>query len=1161
VQNFVFAVDLEPTMDLLEGRFNSVKCLLCEEKISFLSGVLVMNYDEHAILAALPEGAEESDEAKLYTLAEQHGFSLKICRDYNELRGAAVGWIDRYIVPIGSKLISGEIKRLPLEQQISLVTPFFLRVLKASLDGNLSPVWKTSGGSPEQARQFAEESYRAILIDHLVNLRKLVVAQSQFTALPVMIDEHVPQACLTAPVLEDVVSRCGPIVDPIEDPQGFIRTYLNEYLCASVHSCAGLPNPRGPVFASYLVTCWRLSKSENVVFDDRALLSNEVIHRMICFEDLWDILTHRPPDNPPSPEEMQDVFALLADFGYQKELNQLMKTGTVNILDPDQLTPQTKEQLANGLLESIFEGFPFNHSPEDSEGVGDAVATVVSELLRNRLEEQAFFVVDQVLQKGKEADDPVACISICAKTIEVLCKNLFLWQASALAEKALEFLNDARVSERPSLFIQIWNELGNVARYLHLRKDALNAYQFVEQINEVAPIEEDEREKNRLVVRRNIGIIYREMGDYRSALKILKSVSEVEPNNASLFHNLATFYIDLNLYQDAIRCLDRAVEIAFGQVRATDRSRYLFSRSQVRLALGEAEAGLCDLMEAYQHIPPENLGFRGALAAGAMSFYPQSLEGQRFVAECQVLVKQLIAEGTHLNAVEAPFLYGSLCTRLLRDGQVETAKQIFAPLWEWVAQEDASYSWDIAYLEGWLQYAQHRDERCWPFLLDAGEKIDLAVPTGSNVQFAPFWLQNKSEFQNLLAAVALDLAGRGLIPAEELLGVYELMNGREISARILGAEAARMNGGSAILARCASHSLALERNLKVFFFIETERKGRLAFLDAQGGMVRLLDLPEIDISDLGVLKSNLRQAFKKANPADLSRLDKKLAGWEELSRQLGAALAPHLQPGAHIYFLPGRAFTGLPLHLLAMPDGRPLVEWNPVSLAPNFAVLLEAGARETDDHRDGLAIVTVTKAADSLEFKQNALKAGRDLVTLLDPHTPVNWLQEQQADLAAVKTALGAASEVIFLCHGTTAGPDKGYGICLAAGGLLPPTILSVREVPEHLRFILNWEDIEQSPPTFVSIACSSGITEMAKGGVRFGLEQTLFSSGTTRIISPLWDVNQESSLYWVQAFYRARQSEPVCSIEEAYQQACLETRQLYPHYYFWGPFMINGAL
>ncbi|HSH77300.1 MAG TPA: CHAT domain-containing protein, partial [Herpetosiphonaceae bacterium] len=148
-----------------------------------------------------------------------------------------------------------------------------------------------------------------------------------------------------------------------------------------------------------------------------------------------------------------------------------------------------------------------------------------------------------------------------------------------------------------------------------------------------------------------------------------------------------------------------------------------------------------------------------------------------------------------------------------------------------------------------------------------------------------------------------------------------------------------------------------------------------------------------------------------------------------------------------------------------------------------------------------------------------------------------------------------------FLCHGTTAGQHRGYGICIAAHGLLPPNNLSVREVLEHVDFILNWEDIEQSPPTFVSIACSSGITELAKGGVRFGLEQTLFSSGTRHIISPLWDVSQESALYWVRAFYAAKQAEPTCSIEDAYRHACLATRHQYPHLYHWGPFVANGAL
>jgi tetratricopeptide (TPR) repeat protein len=1161
VQNFVFAEDLEATMDLFEGRFNSVNCPLCKKKISFQVAVIVMNYDEKAILGMLPRNAQESEEAKLYALAEQNGFRLKICHDYDELKQAAVGWIDRYFVPIGSKLISDDIERLSPEQMVSLVTPFFLRVFKASLDSYLPLAWQLSGASPEQAYLYAEEFYHSILLEHLVHLRTLVVTQGKFDTLITMIDRHVPRVCLTVPILKELSSRCSPLVDPEADPQGFIRGYLDEYLCAAAHACAGVSNPRGANFASYLAHCWYLSRRKDVVFDDRMLLSNPVIHRLIRFEDLWDLLTYRLPDTPISPEEIVEVFALLEDFGYQTEFHQL-RHGILKITDADGLTQQVREQIKNTLLEKALENFPLSSSPEDSESYGGVVASAAAHLLRNQLREQAFAMLDQALQIGKEADDPVAIISICANAIEILCENLLYERASDLAREALEFLNDDRVFDRPSLLIQIWNGIGNVSRYRRQRKKALKAYQFVEQINEVAPIEEAERAKNRLTFRRNIGIIYREMGDYRSALEILKSASEKAPKDAGLLHNLAILYVDLNRYEDALRCLDQAIEMASGDVHATERSRYLSSRSEVKLAVGEVEAGLRDLRDAYRNISSDNISFRGALAAQALSFYPHSPEGQQFVVECQTLVKRLIMEEDYADeALATAYLRGAFCIRLLRDMQVEAARKIFVPHWKWIEATGTSYDWKTVYIRGWLQYVEYEDERCWPFLMEAAQKIDLILPTGSNVQFAPFWIQDKGEFQDLLASVALDLTERGLLPAEELLGVYEFMNGREISARILGEEAAKMNSGSAILARCTSHPRALERNLKVFLFIETAHEVRLACLDARDETVRLLDLPGINVRDLGALKFNLRQAFRKANPADMPRLDKKLARWEDLSRRLGAAVAPHLQPDAHICFLPGRAFTGLPLHLLAMPDSRRLVEWNTVGLAPNFTVLLEVGVRQARELKDSLVIVTVTKAADGPEFKQNALKASLDLMALLEPRTPINWLQEHQADLAAVKKVLGESSEAIFLCHGTTAGQDKGYGICIAAGGLLPPTILSVREVPEHLRFILNWEDIELSPPTFVSIGCSSGITELAKGGVRFGLEQTLFSGGTTHIISPLWDVNQESSLCWVQAFYRARQSEPACSLEEAHQHACLETRQLYPHYYFWGPFMMNGAL
>jgi len=170
-------------------------------------------------------------------------------------------------------------------------------------------------------------------------------------------------------------------------------------------------------------------------------------------------------------------------------------------------------------------------------------------------------------------------------------------------------------------------------------------------------------------------------------------------------------------------------------------------------------------------------------------------------------------------------------------------------------------------------------------------------------------------------------------------------------------------------------------------------------------------------------------------------------------------------------------------------------------------------------------------------------------------------LSELEANHEKVLQVFSEVSEIILQCHGTTAGSAQGYGICVSNHKQLPPAILSVEEQADHADFIITWEDIQVSPRIFVSIACSSGITEIGKAGVRIGLEQTLFSSGTQIIISPLWDVEQGASLMWLEVFYRNRYNNPQMGFANMYQKTCLEVKQLYPHYYQWGAFILNGSI
>lgn len=209
-------------------------------------------------------------------------------------------------------------------------------------------------------------------------------------------------------------------------------------------------------------------------------------------------------------------------------------------------------------------------------------------------------------------------------------------------------------------------------------------------------------------------------------------------------------------------------------------------------------------------------------------------------------------------------------------------------------------------------------------------------------------------------------------------------------------------------------------------------------------------------------------------------------------------------------------------------------------------------------HRERLAVVCVTAQKDSEPFRQTALEAAARMVKLLQEHGGVKYFKQEEGNHPAIREAMKTAAEIVFLCHGTTAGLEGGYGICVADEGDLPPRVLSVEEFPDHRNFILSWPDIEEAPDVVASIACSSGVTEIGRGGVRFGLEQSLFSGGTRTIVSPLWDVEQRSALSWMERFYANRFAHTDWTMGQAYQHTCLEMRDQYGHFFFWGPFAMN---
>jgi CHAT domain-containing protein len=212
-------------------------------------------------------------------------------------------------------------------------------------------------------------------------------------------------------------------------------------------------------------------------------------------------------------------------------------------------------------------------------------------------------------------------------------------------------------------------------------------------------------------------------------------------------------------------------------------------------------------------------------------------------------------------------------------------------------------------------------------------------------------------------------------------------------------------------------------------------------------------------------------------------------------------------------------------------------------------------ATPTPVRGDGRTALVCPKQGDRPQFWEQ-LKATGD--SLRQRGYAVIWGTD--VDEETFTAALGASREVIILCHGvTSASASEGPGICVAAGGTLPPSTLLVERDPALHAFVVTWRDLislESTPQVVISLACSSGRTRSGRGGTRIGLDQALVGRSTSHLISPVWNVAQASALDWLQALTRARTDQP---LRDAYRTAVLDLAGRYPHPYHWAPFTLRS--
>ena len=69
----------------------------------------------------------------------------------------------------------------------------------------------------------------------------------------------------------------------------------------------------------------------------------------------------------------------------------------------------------------------------------------------------------------------------------------------------------------------------------------------------------------------------------------------------------------------------------------------------------------------------------------------------------------------------------------------------------------------------------------------------------------------------------------------------------------------------------------------------------------------------------------------------------------------------------------------------------------------------------------------------------------------------------------------------------------------------------------------------------------------------------SLFAHGTRTLLAPLWNVEQESALAFLETFFQVRSRDHGTTLAAAFQRTCLHVRERYPALFRWAPFALNG--
>lgn len=272
---------------------------------------------------------------------------------------------------------------------------------------------------------------------------------------------------------------------------------------------------------------------------------------------------------------------------------------------------------------------------------------------------------------------------------------------------------------------------------------------------------------------------------------------------------------------------------------------------------------------------------------------------------------------------------------------------------------------------------------------------------------------------------------------------------------------------------------------------------------------------------------DIHPAVEARNVGEDSDLD---AALQKLHEHLLSPLEEHLDDGP-IYVAPTGALHNVPFH--ALNDGEhAVIDRHEVCILPSRAVLSWTPARR-DTTAGPVAFGVEAPDLPAVDGELEALSGSLEEISIR---------RGQAATVDEFHRLAPEASLIHIASHAQFRQDNPMFSmIHLDDGGIAAWELARLR---------LNARIVTLS-------ACSTGKVRPAPGDEVLGLSRGLMAAGAPTLILSQWRVSDEATAQLMRSLYRyLGAGEPA---RRALHRAVLDTREEYPHPYYWGPFTVFG--